>query len=139
VIDELDEVEELGDPGGYGVLEPLAGLADMFGQFFDDGLAVDGLVADGLVAALPDEPLEVLLDDELDAVEVPAATPTGAAFFTTTESDADEFVVATCPLDPAGVSAKAAAVAPPTRTPDTPSTAIAYLSFGRILDITSLL
>ena len=92
------------------------------------------------MAALPDEPLEVLLDDdELDSAEVPTATPTGAAFFTTAESDADEFVVATCPLDPAGVIAKAAAVAPPTRTPDTPSTAIAYLSFGRILDITSLL
>jgi hypothetical protein len=45
----IDELEELGDPAGYDVLEPLAGLADMFGQFFDDGLLVDGWVVDGLV------------------------------------------------------------------------------------------
>jgi hypothetical protein len=126
----IEELEEPGGPAGYDVVEPLADLADMFGQFFEDGLVVD----------LPEELLEGLLDDdELDLVEVLAAALTGAAFFTTAESVADVFVVTTCPLASGGESAKAAAVAPPTKTPDTPRTAIAYLSFGRMFDITSLL
>ena len=54
------ELDELGGPGGPYMLDVPAGLEDMFGQFFEDGLVV----------GLLEEPLEELLeDDELDLVE----------------------------------------------------------------------
>ncbi len=133
MTDEVDELDEPGGPGGPGGpdrLEPADGVWDMSGQFFEEGL----------VDELPGDPLEELLaDDELDLVEELTAALTAAAVFTAAESDADEFVVATCPLDSDGERAKAAAVPPPIRTPDTPSTAIACLSFGCMLNITSFL
>ncbi len=130
MTDEVDELDGLEGPGGPGRLEPAAGLLDMSGQFFEEGLVVE----------LPDDPLEELLVDvELDLVEELTAALTAVAVFTAAESDADEFVVATCPVDPDGERAKAAAVPPPIRTPDTPSTAIEYLSFVCMLNITPFL
>jgi hypothetical protein len=130
VTDEVDELDELGGPGGPDPREPVDGLLDMSGQFFEEGLVVE----------LPDDLLEELLvDDELGLVEELAAALTAVAVVTAAESDADVFVVATFPVDPDGERAKAVAVPPPIRTPDTPSTAIECLSFGCMLNITSFL
>ena len=124
MVDELDELD------GADMFGPPDGLPDMFGQFFDDGLVLD----------LLEEPLEDLLDeDELDLVDELTAALAKAAVGSAAALDVDEFVVATCPLDSGAESANAAAAAPPTKAPDTPSTAIACLSFGRILNIISFL
>jgi hypothetical protein len=104
----------------------------MLVHFFEDA---------GLVVLL-DELLEVLLDDELDFVEkvlIPDEELVFGSVKASTGTDSDEFVVSTCPLEVAGVAAKAKApaVPPPTSAPVNPTAVIACLSFRRMRNITS--
>jgi hypothetical protein len=128
VIDELAELD------GADMFGPPARLPDMFGQVFEDGLVLD------LLEEPLEELLEVPLDEgELELVDVLTAALAGRAVVSAAGLDVDEFVVTTCPLDSGVESAEAAAAAPPTKAPDTPSMAIACLSFGRMLNIISFL